>query len=87
MSSEEIVNIGVSQGAVLGPLMFIIFINNIISCISANTKTEYADESNFIVSSQNIDDLVSRNKVISEESYSYFQNRQHVIFTEQYQPK
>ena len=63
------VNIGVPQGSTLGPLLFLIFINDMKNCSELLKFIQFADDTTLVFSSTNIDHLneilqVEGNKVI-----------------------
>ena len=58
-SEQKVMNIGISQGSILGPLLFIIFINDLPQiCQDPNTNiTLFADDTVITCSNKNIDNL------------------------------
>lgn len=56
-SSEKVINYGVPQGSILGPLLFIIYINDIFDLPLRGTLQLYADDAVLVYSSDNIDQL------------------------------
>ena len=57
-SSLRPINIGVPQGSVLGPILFLVFINDLPDCSNLRT-TLFADDTTLSISSHNYDDLVT----------------------------
>ena len=49
-SDQELIDYGVSQGFVLGPLLFIIFINDFHSAIHFSAVHHFADDTNLLLS-------------------------------------
>ena len=58
-------NIGVPQGSTLGPLFFLIYVNNIINCSNILKFILFADDTTIMYKNKNINDL---NNILSNET-------------------
>jgi len=58
-SNVSTINCGVPQRSILGPLLFIIYINDIVNISQVLNMILFADDTNFFFSGSNINDVCS----------------------------
>ena len=59
-SSIKPVNVGVPQGSILGPLLFIIYVNNLPNCITSSKISMYADDTLIHYSSKSVKSIETK---------------------------
>ena len=70
-SSFKAINRGVPQGSILGPILFLIYINDIVNVSSELKYTIYADDTNLLIGNANINDL-HRNLITELEKIHFW---------------
>jgi len=63
---------GVPQGSVLGPLLFLLYINDLPNHIKEAKLVLYADDTNILVSGKNEEELQTRLSVITKQLEGWF---------------
>lgn len=71
-SDFNMVKCGVPQGSVLGPLLFIIYINDICSFMSPNKCVLFADDTTLICANKNVTDLAQNSSEILVKASNWF---------------
>ena len=59
-SSRMLIKCGVLQGSILGPILFILYINDLTSVSKILRSIMFADDTNLFLSGKNVADIESR---------------------------
>ena len=71
-SSYKSITCGVPQGSVLGPLLFLIYINDMPNCCPSGNTRIFADDTNVLFKAKNADEISSKGQVIMEQMNKWF---------------
>jgi len=75
-SSREIVQCGVPQGSILGPLLFLIYINDLYKISSLLQFVLFADDTNLFIQGSDINETIRRLNHELDKIAIWFQNNQ-----------
>lgn len=79
LSDTRVVDLGVPQGSVLGPLLFILYINELPRCISSGLTTMFADDTTITVSALTPEELLEKMNTVTDEMDAWCQRNKLIL--------
>ena len=84
-SDRHYISSGVPQGSILGPLLFNIYINDLLLCIEKSGICNFADDNKLYASGENIGDVATCLEVNIENALKWFDSNRMVANPEKFQ--
>jgi hypothetical protein len=76
LSRKKPIRYGVPQGSVLGPMLFLLYINDLESCIEHGGPTFFADDTSIFIAGNSVNDVQSKiNETINKLTVWFERNR------------
>jgi hypothetical protein len=72
LSSSRPIDLGVAQGSILGPLLFLLYVSDFESCISESEVVGYADDTSISCSSKDVQQLLKSLESEAAKVLAYF---------------
>ena len=73
-SSRQPTNCGFPQGSVLGPLLFLIYINDIANCRKIGKHRIFADDTSTFVERTKVNEIVSNSEILMNNPNNWFKS-------------
>lgn len=71
LSDTEYINCGVPQGSILGPLLYLIYVNDISKSTNAKILS-FADDTSLVISDENLPSLYAKANIAMSDLYNWF---------------
>ena len=85
MSSMSLITLGVPQGSILGPLLFLIYINDLPSYLEESICKLFADDTSLLASGLSVEDCVIKMKKLFEKVLEWCEhNRLSINYSKTY---